>query len=121
MSNSLNDETNIPSTVSDVNASTSPTQFRWIQVVELGYIENNEAGSSGDGESEKPICFHCGSPLRKRGSFRNVPNVKSLLIGEFCHDMYEYVYRIHSQTWVCFLVETWHRSSRDCQVSYIIE
>ena len=56
-----NDETNIPSTVSDVNASTSPTQFRWIRVVELGYIENNEASSSGDGESEKPICFHCGS------------------------------------------------------------
>ena len=55
-------EMNIPSSVSDVNASTTPTKFRWIQVVELGYIEDNEAGSSGDGEVENvSICFHCGT------------------------------------------------------------
>ena len=66
MSNSegqLNDTTpNIPESVSDVNASTSPSKFRWIKVVELGYVEDDGVGSNGDDlESNGPICFHCGA------------------------------------------------------------
>ncbi|KAL3797109.1 hypothetical protein HJC23_000447 [Cyclotella cryptica] len=53
---------NIPLSVSDVNASTSPSKFRWAKVVELGYVEDDGSGSNGDDlESNGPICFHCGA------------------------------------------------------------
>ena len=35
----------------------APTQFRWTQVLELGYVEQ---GPASDVESMSPICFHCG-------------------------------------------------------------
>ena len=47
----------VPSTVSDVAAVKTPTQFRWTQVLELGYVEQ---GPASDVESLPPICFHCG-------------------------------------------------------------
>ena len=65
---------NVPDSVADVSASSSPTKFRWLQVVELGYMEEPTSSSTnGDAaegtgetnasvsvENEEPICFHCG-------------------------------------------------------------
>jgi hypothetical protein len=50
-------ETAVPASVADVNASTSPSKFKWIQVVELGYEEN----IGGNDPEEAPVCFHCGT------------------------------------------------------------
>jgi hypothetical protein len=47
----------VPASVADVNAPTSPAKFRWIQVIELGY-EENEGGNDAE---EAPICFNCGA------------------------------------------------------------
>lgn len=52
---------NIPPSVSDVNASTSTAKFRWIQVVELGYIEESEGLIGKDTGGDAAVCFHCGA------------------------------------------------------------
>jgi ribosomal protein L40E len=58
----MSTEPNVPASVSDVNAASSPAKFRWLQVVELGYVEDNEAGAAADDEKgEAQICFHCGA------------------------------------------------------------
>ena len=53
----------VPPSTADVNATSSPAKFKWIQVVELGYIEDNAGGSSdnADGSETRPLCFHCGA------------------------------------------------------------
>ena len=47
----------VPTAISDVAATKTPTQFRWTQTLELGYVEQ---GPASDVESLSPICFHCG-------------------------------------------------------------
>ena len=47
----------VPSTVSDVAAVKTPTQFQWTKVLELGYVEQ---GPASDIESMTNICFRCG-------------------------------------------------------------
>ncbi|KAL7526404.1 hypothetical protein ACHAXR_001471 [Thalassiosira sp. AJA248-18] len=49
----------VPESVADVNGIKS--QFRWNQVIELGYEESSDGGNNATNvENEEAVCFHCG-------------------------------------------------------------
>lgn len=59
----------IPDSLSDVTATTkSPTQFRWKQTLELGYVEAEGKGTAMNVEDEEQICFHCGKDANQSES-----------------------------------------------------